>query len=118
MPRERESGRSGCFTGCASLPLVLTIGLALSIFGVAISGGGSARIPLLESNISIAASLGEKNASRRALPKYLSERLGSNLDFTNSSASLTIGPAEGVGILVVGEQPGAPGIDLNITLTR
>lgn len=118
MSRESESERSGCSVGCASVPSVLTVGLALSIFGAAIGGGCSARIPLTESNVSVAGSIGEKNASRRALPNYLIDRLGSNYDFINSSTSLTIWSAEGNGILVVGEQPGAPWVDLNISFTK
>lgn len=118
MSKEQESDNSGCAIGCVSIPTVLTIGLALSIFGAAIGGGCSVRIPFTESNVSIAGSVGEKNASRRALPNYLSEKLGSNYNFINSSNSLVIGPAEGNAILVVGKQPGAPAVDLNISLTR
>jgi|SRR3989344_3854191 len=119
MSSERNSENfNGCGCGCASLPVVLTFGLALSIFGAAIGGGCSARIPLTESNISFAGSVGSKETSRRALPRYLSERVGSNYDFINSSTTLTIGPAEGTGIFIVGEQPGAPVIDFNINFEK
>lgn len=118
MSRERDdnSGWSpGC--GCASPLAVLTIGLALSIFGASVGGGCSVRIPFTEASISSAGSIGSKESTRRALPPYLEHRIGSNKDFVNSSADLTIWLAEGTGVFVIGEQPGAPGLDLHLNLT-
>ena len=37
-------------------------------------------------------------------------------NFINHSTTMTIGPAEGVGLLVIGQQPGAPPIDLYVAL--
>lgn len=115
--RETETSKShnsGCGTGCATLPAVATIGLVFSLLGVALGGGCSVRIPLTESNISVAGSIGSKEKTLDALPNYLRDKLASNYNFINSSSSLTLGPAQGTGIFVIGKQPGAPAADLNI----
>lgn len=121
MRNERDYGSSGTGFfrgGCSGCGCVLTAGIALSIFGAAIGFGCSARIPFTESNVSIAGSIGDKDLNKIALPNYVSSRLGSNEDFINSSSSLTIGPAEGSAILVIGEQGGVPAIDLFIAPKR
>ena len=50
------------------------------------------------------------------LPTYVRERLAGNQNFINQSTTLTVGPAEGAGIFVIGAQEGAPLIDLYIVL--
>ena len=110
MSQEKE----GCMPrlGCTSPLGVLLLGLGLSIFGVAVGGGCSVRIPLTEASVSTAGSVGSKDSSRRALPGYLEPRVASSKDFINSSTTLTIWVAEGTGLFVVGEQPGSPLVDL------
>jgi hypothetical protein len=94
--------------------VVLTAGLVLSLFNAGVGIGVSARIPFTESNITIAGSVGTKDKAADALPKYVHGRLGGNANFINQSNTLTIWVAEGTAILVVGEQEGAPLIDLHL----
>lgn len=118
MSRKRENS-SGCATGgCSGCGCVLTLGLGLALFGASIGFGVSGRIPFTESNVTAAGAVGGKDIAKDALPNYVDSRVGSNNDFINSSHTLTIGPAEGIGMFVVGEQERSPIVDLNITLTR
>lgn len=110
--RYSVSGRSGC--GCGSVLIVLTLGIALSLFSTAIGIGLSVRVPFTSSNLTLAAAIGSKTKLGPALPDYTSERLGGNQNFINGSQTLTIGPAEGATLLVVGKQAGAPALDLHI----
>ncbi|MCL5784108.1 MAG: hypothetical protein M1142_01995 [Patescibacteria group bacterium] len=98
--------------------VVLVFGLILTGFGVGIGGGASARIPFTQSNISVGGSLGKKEVVQQALPNYLSHRVASNQDFFNYSTTLTIWIAEGMGMVVLGEQPEAPLVDINLNLKR
>jgi hypothetical protein len=111
----RRSG-CGCGSGCGSFLLVLLLGGALSLFNVALSIGVSVQIPFTPSNITAAGSIGTKEKAVEALPNYAQGRLAGNENFINHSTTLTIGPAEGIGILVIGKQPGAPPIDLYVAL--
>ncbi len=110
------SGRGGCGGGCASVFVVLTAGLILSLFNAVFGIGVSARIPFTDSNVTIAGSVGAKHKAVEALPSYVEGRLGGNQNFINQSTTLTIWVAEGTAIIVVGRQPGAPGIDLHLEL--
>jgi hypothetical protein len=94
--------------------VVLTAGLVLSLFNADIGIGVSARIPLTDSNVTIAGSVGKKEKAAQALPGYVSESLGGNRNFINQSNTLTIWVAEGTAIIVVGHQEGAPLIDLHL----
>jgi hypothetical protein len=118
MSEERRSGarwRGGCGGyGCASFGVVLTIGLLLSIFTAAVGIGVSARVPLTSANITLAGSVGAKGKAPDALPPYVHGRLGGNQNFVNGSQSLTIWVAEGTVIFVVGQQEGAPLVDLHL----
>jgi hypothetical protein len=96
--------------------VVLTVGIALSLFNTDFGVGLSARIPFTQSNITVAASIGAKDKAPDALPGYTHGRLGSNQNFINNSTTLTIGPAEGTGLLVIGKQDGAPVVDLHLVL--
>ena len=108
-------GRGGtCGCGCASVLVVLTVGLLLSLFNAAISVGASVRIPFTASNLTIAGSVGTKQKAPDALPAYTRERLGGNQNFINQTTTLTIGPAEGTVLVVLGKQDGAPIIDLHL----
>lgn len=107
-----RGGRFGC--GCASVFVVLTVGLLLTLFDTAIGIGVSARVPFTSSNVSLAGSVGKKEKAPEALPPYLHGRLASNENFINQSNTLTIWVAEGTAILVVGHQEGAPALDLHL----
>jgi hypothetical protein len=95
---------------------VLLVGGALSIFDVAFSIGVSFQIPFTPSNLTATGSIGAKEKAVDALPDYVEDRLAGNENFINHSTTMTIGPAEGVGLFVLGEQPGAPQIDLYAAL--
>ena len=112
--RRFRAGAGGCGAGCASLVVVLTIGLLLSLFNAAIGIGVSIRIPFTDSNLTVAGSVGQKQKAVASLPAYLEGRLGTNQDFINQTTTLTIGPAEGTTLIVLGTQPGAPIADLHL----
>jgi hypothetical protein len=104
----------GCGGGCASLLVVLTAGLLLTLFGIAIGVGVSIRIPFTQANVTLAGSVGKKEKAPDALPAYVHGKLGGNQNFVNGSQSLTVWVAEGTVIFVVGNQEGAPLIDLHL----
>ena len=106
--------RGGCGGGCASFLVVITLGLILTLFNVAIGIGVSVRVPLTQANITLAGSVGKKEKAPDALPGYVHGKLGGNQNFVNGSQSLTIWVAEGTVIFVVGHQEGAPLIDLHL----
>jgi hypothetical protein len=107
-----QSARWGC--GCTSVVVVLTAGLILSLFNAAIGLGASVRIPFTASNLTVAGSLGTKQKAPDVLPVYTRGRLGGNQNFINHSSTLTIGPAEGAYLIVLGKQDAAPIIDLHL----
>lgn len=104
----------GCSCGCASIIVVLTAGLLLSLINAAIGIGVSIRVPFTDSNLTIAGSVGKKENAADVMPGYVHGKLGSNQDFINHSNTLTIWVAEGATLFLVGHQPGAPVIDLHI----
>ena len=106
------SSPGGC--GCTSVIVVLTLGLLLSLFNTDIGLGISVRVPLTDSNVTVAGSVGKKDHAADVLPGYVRSRLGSNQEFINQSSTLTIWVAEGTALIVVGRQPGAPLIDLHL----
>ena len=116
-PRFGCNNGCGCGFGCGGFLVVLTLGIALSLFNADLGVGVSARIPFTQSNITLAASIGAKDKAAGALPDYTYGRLGGNQNFINNSTTLTIGPAEGTAIFVVGKQGGAPVLDLHLVLS-
>src|SRR2546423_9874429 len=110
--RPWRSGTWGC--GCTSVVVVLTAGLILSVFNLAIGAGASVRIPFTASNLTIAGSVGTKEKTPEGLPGFTRGRLGGNQDFIIHSSTLTIGPAEGAVLVVLGKQDAAPIIDLHL----
>lgn len=117
QPRTRVRYRNrGCGFGCSGFFFVLIVGLILSIFNVGISLGFSVRIPLTSSNLTIAGSVGAKDKAMKALPDYDEGRVGGNQNFFNNSTTMTIGPAEGIGLIVIGRQDGAPAVDLHLVV--
>ena len=121
MSEERRSERrwrgprgnvGGC--GCASVFVVLTVGLLLSIFNAALGIGVSIRVPFTQSNLTVAGSVGEKDKTVSALPEYVQGRVGKNQNLINQSNTLTIWVAEGAVVVVLGKQDSAPIIDLHL----
>jgi hypothetical protein len=94
--------------------VVLTIGLLLSLFSTAIGIGASIRVPFTDSNLTVAGSVGQKQKAVESLPGYAQRRLGGNQNFINHTSTLTIGPAEGTALIVLGKQPSAPIVDLHL----
>lgn len=117
--RTRGQWRAGCSGcggyGCASFFVVITLGLLLTLFNTAIGIGASVRVPFTTStNITLAGSVGKKDKAPDALPGYVHGKLGGNQNFINGSQTLTIWVAEGAVIFVIGQQDGAPLIDLHL----
>jgi hypothetical protein len=94
---------------------VITIGLILGVFNTAVGIGASVRVPFTASiNVTLAGSVGKKDKAPDALPAYVHGKLGGNQNLVNGSQTLTIWVAEGTVIFVVGQQEGAPLIDLHL----
>ena len=88
----------------------------LSLFGSVFGLGLSIGIPLTQSNVTVAGSIGTKAKITEGLPTYVRGRLAGNENFINQGGTVTVGPAEGAGILVIGAQEGAPAVDLYVVL--
>ena len=86
------------------------------LFNLAFGIGVSVRIPSTTSNVTVAGSIGPKERALEVLPDYAKGRVAGNQNFINHSTTLTIGPAEGVALAVIGEQPGSPPVDLYVAL--
>ncbi len=118
-PRPRTQVRyrnRGCGTGCGGFFFVLIVGLLLALFNVGISIGVSVRIPLTSSNFTLAGSVGQKDKAVSALPDYTEGRVGGNQNLFNNTTTMTIGPAEGIGMVIIGRQDGAPPLDLHLVV--
>jgi hypothetical protein len=113
-PARTRSRARGCGFGCGGFFFVLIVGIALSLFNLAIGIGVSFRVPFTSSNLTVAGSIGEKAKVAGALPSYTRERLAGNQNFINQSQTLTIGPAEGASVVILGKQDGAPPLDLHL----
>ncbi len=116
--RHWGSGRGGCgcISGIGSFVCVFLVGGALSLFGVVFGLGVSVGVPFMDSNVSVAGAIGSKAVVVDALPNYLQGRLAGDQNFVNQSITLTVGPAKGVTVFVIGAQKGAPAIDLRLVL--
>lgn len=116
--RRRWRGPSGCgcLPGCGGIIFVFLLGGALSLFGSVFGLGVLVGIPLTQSNVTLAGSIGTKGKVTDGLPAYARDRLAGNQNFINQSTTLTVGPAEGVALFVIGSQEGAPAIDLYLAL--
>ncbi len=106
----------GCFSGCGTFIFVFILGGALSLFSSVFGLGLSVGIPFTQSNVTVAGAIGTKTKILDGLPGYARERLAGNQNFVNQSVTVTVGPAEGAGLLVIGAQPGAPAVDLYLVL--
>jgi hypothetical protein len=106
----------GCGCGCGGFFLVLTVGIVLSLFNTGVGIGVSVRIPFTSSNLTVAGSIGPKDKAVSSLPSYTEGRLGGNQNFFNNSTTMTIGPAEGAALVIVGKQDGAPPLDLHLVV--
>jgi hypothetical protein len=114
--KRSRPGGCGCLSGCGAFVLVFVLGGALSLFNVVFGLGVSVGVPFTQNNVTAAGSIGAKDKATDALPSYAKGRLAGNQNFVNNSTTLTVGPAEGVGLLVIGKQDGAPAIDLYLVL--
>lgn len=112
----RGPGGCGCLSGCGTFIFVFLVGGLLSLFGSVFGLGLSIGIPLTQSNVTVAGSIGTKAKITEGLPTYVRDRLAGNQNFINQSGTLTVGPAEGAVIFVIGAQEGAPAIDLYVVL--
>lgn len=116
--RDRRGWRGNCGCGgfgCASFIVVITVGLLLTLFNTAVGIGASVRVPFTSStNVTLAGSVGKKEKAPDALPPYVHGKLASNQNFVNGTQTLTIWVAMGTVIFVVGQQEGAPLIDLHL----
>lgn len=106
----------GCGFGCGGFFFVLIVGVLLSLFNANFGLGVSVRVPFTTSNLTVAGSIGAKDKAAAALPDYTEGRLGGNQNFFNNSTTMTIGPAEGAGVVILGRQDGAPAIDLHLVV--
>jgi hypothetical protein len=112
-PRTRYRNR-GCGCGGGLFFFVLTVGIILSLVNVGIGIGVSVRIPFTQSNLTVAGVVGAKSKAVAAFPSYTDGRLGGNQNFFNNSTTMTIGPAEGAALVIVGKQDDAPLVDLHL----
>ena len=106
----------GCGCGGGGFFFVLIIGILLSLLSVDIGVGVSVRIPFTQSNVTVAGAVGAKEKTVDALPDYTQGRLGRNQNFFSNSTTMTIGPAEGAALIIIGKQGGAPVIDLHLAV--
>lgn len=95
---------------------MLTVGIVLSLFNAGVGAGVSLRIPFTQSNLTVAGAIGAKDKAVGSLPAYTEGRLGGNQNFFNNSTTMTIGPAEGAALVIIGKQDGAPALDLHIVV--
>ncbi len=116
MKQRWVPGRGGCGFGCGSFIFVFLVGGALSLTNAVLALGLSFGIPFTSSNATVAGAIGTKAKAVDALPSYTKGRLAGNQNFINNSTTLTVGPAEGAGLLVIGAQEGAPTVDLYIAV--
>lgn len=98
----------------ATFLFVLVVGIALSIFDLSVGVGLSVRIPFTPSNVTVAGSIGAKGKVTQALPNYTQGRLAGKQNLFNYSEAMTIGPAQGAGLIVIGRQGQAPAVDLHL----
>jgi hypothetical protein len=115
-PGRSRSRNRGCGCSGGLFLLVLTVGIVLSLFNAGVGLGVSVRIPFTQSNLTAAGSIGAKDKAVGALPSYADGRLGGNQNFFNNSTTMTIGPAEGTALVIVGKQDDAPAVDLHIVV--
>ena len=95
---------------------MFVLGGVLSLFSAVFGLGVSVGVPFMQSNVTLAGSIGTKTKIVEGLPQYTRERLAGNQNFINQSGTATVGPAEGAYVFIVGSQPGAPALDLYLTL--
>jgi hypothetical protein len=119
VDKKKRWGRGagfGCGTGCGGFILVILLGGALSLFNAVFGLGASVGVPFTQSNVTVAGSIGTKEKIADGLPNYTQGRLAGNQNFINNSTTVTVGPAEGAAVFVIGKQDGAPAVDLRIVL--
>lgn len=93
---------------------MLTVGLILALIGAALGITVTAHIPATHANVTLGGSIGKKELTKSVLPPYAQRTFGENTNFVNSSNSLTIWLAQGRQQFVIGNQPGAPRLSLDV----
>jgi hypothetical protein len=93
---------------------VIVVGIVLALFGANLGIGLSVRVPFTQSNLTVAGSVGGKQMAMETLPEYVRPKVADNDNLINQSITLTIWPAEGVSVVVLGKQEGAPAVDLHL----
>src|SRR5438094_531291 len=88
----RRPGGCGCLSGCGTFIFVFLVGGLLSLFGAVFGLGLSVGVPLTQSNVTVAGSIGTKAKISEGLPSYARERLAGNQNLINQSGTLTVGP--------------------------
>ena len=120
--RERPNGarsyRVGRGCGCTFPLVVLVVGIALALFSLNVGIGVSARVPFTESNLTLAGSVGSKDLAINTLPDYVEQKVGDSSNLINKSITLTLGPAEGTSIIVLGKQEDAPIVGVHLDAER
>lgn len=97
---------------------VLIVGIILALLNITAGVGATVRIPSTTWNLSLGGSIGQKAKAPQVIPAYLRNQVGDNNTFFNQSHTMTIWVAEGMGIIVLGQQPGVPQVDLTFNLRR
>lgn len=115
---ETRSYRRGRGCGCTFPLVVLVVGIALALFSSNVGIGLSLRVPFTESNLTWAGSVGTKDLAIDTLPDYVEPKVGDNSNLINKSITLTMGPAEGTSVIVLGNQEGAPIVSLHLDPER
>lgn len=119
MLQERDSGCSGSAIGCGCSGSIVAIGVALGLFGLAIAGRASMRIPFTDANITWGGSMGAKDLTREASQSaYISTRIAGRDNFLNTTHTATFLESEWTNIFIIGKQEGAPAIDLGFDIAR
>ena len=117
-PNRARSYRGGRGCGCTFPLVVLVVGIALALFSSNVGIGVSARVPFTESNLTWAGSVGSKDLAIDTLPDYVEQKVGDNSNLINKSIALTLGPAEGTSIIVLGKQEDAPIVGVHLDAER
>jgi hypothetical protein len=111
--RTRYRNRNiGC--GCGGFFFVLIVGTVLALVNLAVSIGVSVQIPLTRSNITVAGAIGDKDKAADVLPEYTHGRVAGTQNLFNNTTTMTIWRAEGIALVIVGQQDDAPIVDLHL----
>lgn len=107
----------GCGLGCGGFLSTVTVGGVLCAFGASAGLALSVQIPFTDVHITAAGVAGNKAKIQQSLPEYARGHLGALNDPINQSVTMTVGPIEGGGLVLIAEEPkSTPWIDLHFDL--